>query len=144
MRLCSPDAVAPHVRALPILLVVALALPTLASATPIPDEVYRVVASHAYFGQGIGYMWGHPQMGARLWLETTFGMGEWGFVIGGVQDHRDTPLGTLVVDQWRRGSTERFVGTYFEDGSTADDAVDFAGTGGGYLNGWTIAVYGHT
>lgn len=129
-------------QAIPFLVLALVAIPVVATANPIPAEVYRVFASHAEYGQGTGVLWGHPTQGARLWLETTLYYGEWGFTIGGEQDFRDAPLGTLVVDEWRRGSTDRFVATHFA--ADADPTVDEVATGGGVLNGWTIVVYAHT
>lgn len=109
-------------------------------ATPIPDSVYRIVATHADWGTGSGWMWGDPQLGMHMWLSGTFGDAEFGYTIGGEQYEFPTSSGTIVVDRWISSGTGRFVGAYLDDADTQEGPA----LGGGRLEGWAITVLSHT
>lgn len=131
---------------LAFLVVLGLALPGLVAATPVPEEVYRVIAASTQYGGGYGWLWGHPDLGARLWLDTTGGYGEFGFTIGGQQTYTSTTIGTFVLDRWTGPNNDRFVGGYFqEDGAEpVDNYANYVAFGGGKLNTFEIVVIGHS
>ena len=127
------------------------ALPAFAAATPIPEEAYRVIAVSAQYGGGYGWLWGHPDLGARLWLDTANGDGEWGFTIGGEQTYTSTSAGTFVLDRWVGPDNDRFVGGWFKEDAPDDAALNatraaanLTAFGGGKLHGFEIVVIGHS
>lgn len=125
------------------LTILAILAPLAAAGETIPPS-YIVTATHSYYGTGVGYLWGDPELGARLWLDLVGGHGTFGFSIGGRHTVQPTPAGDVVVDDWIRtggNGPERFVASYAVDAHGIPTGI---ASGGGKLNQFVISVHGHT